>query len=96
MDTMGFKRIGKYLREKRENKNLTQANVATELGLSSAQFISNFERGLCTPSWKILAALLPMYDIPKREIIDLLMEEQERWIRTKLAAPAKTKTSRRA
>lgn len=41
--------LGQYLRECRELKGLTQANVAKTLNYTNSQFISNVERGLARP-----------------------------------------------
>ena len=42
-----FQVLGDYLQSKRMKVGLSQGDVATKLGYSSPQFISNFERGLC-------------------------------------------------
>jgi transcriptional regulator with XRE-family HTH domain len=39
--------FGNFLKAKREAANITQAEVAEKLGYTSAQFVSNIERGLC-------------------------------------------------
>lgn len=38
----------KFIYEARKKAGLTQIHIADKLGYSSAQFISNAERGLCT------------------------------------------------
>lgn len=49
-------RAGKLIKERRLKKNITQWELAYDLGLSTAQFISNIERG---------RAPLPAKYIPK-------------------------------
>jgi len=69
--------IGAYLRAKREEKGLSQLEVSRQLGYSSSQFVSNFERGLCGPSWKALRELIEIYDMSEREIVEFLMKMQK-------------------
>lgn len=82
--TNRFEVLGRYLKQKRKASGLTQWDVARELGYTSPQFISNFERGLCAPSFDTLPKLIGMYKIPKDEIINLLLKQQEEYLRAKL------------
>jgi transcriptional regulator with XRE-family HTH domain len=92
MRTNRFLEVGNYLREKRTQKGLTQAEVASALGYRS-QFIANFERGASSPPWKALRKLVRLYEIPEREIIRFLVAQQESIIREQLFG--KMKPSRR-
>ena len=47
--TRNFFEFGEYLKEKRVAADLTQKEVAEKIGYSSAQYISNFERGIALP-----------------------------------------------
>lgn len=71
--------INGFFREKRTLAGMTQFEAAKNLGHSTAQYISNLERGLCEPSLDMALKLCEMYDVPKRELYDLLLEvfEQE-------------------
>ncbi len=69
--------LGAYLKEKRIESGLTQSEVANKLGYSTPQFISNFERGLCSPPLKNLKVLVRLYKINPSELMDLIMSEQE-------------------
>ena len=42
--------LGRYLRKCRLKSKLTQRDVALHLGHTSAQYVSNVERGLARPS----------------------------------------------
>lgn len=77
-----FKAIGNFLREKRQQRELTQGEVAKPLGFLSAQFISNIERGLALPPLNCLRKMIELYDIEEDEIIDLLVEEERKYIRS--------------
>ena len=46
------------------------------LNYSSAQFISNFERGLALPPIKKLKKLIKIYDLKVGDIIDRLTEDK--------------------
>lgn len=41
--------LGQFLQQARLNANLSQRELSIHLGYSSAQFISNFERGISLP-----------------------------------------------
>ena len=71
------KHLGDYLKERRIQADLTQADVAQKLGYTSPQFISNFERGLCSPPLKNLKVLVKLYKLPAEEVIDLILKEQK-------------------
>ncbi|NRA68155.1 MAG: helix-turn-helix transcriptional regulator [Pseudobacteriovorax sp.] len=70
--------IGSWLQELRENKGLTQRELADILGLSTPQMISNWENGRCAPSFSQLAVLSKVFDVTQKEMIDKLMDEQRK------------------
>lgn len=65
-----------YLQVARLNKALTQREVSVALNYSSAQFISNFERGLALPPLNKLKKLIKIYDLKVGDIIDRLTEDK--------------------
>lgn len=69
--------LGRFLRSKRVSAGFTQAEIADRLGYSSPQFISNFERGLCSPPLKNLRSLVKIYRIDAQELIRLIIDEQK-------------------
>lgn len=78
MNKQGLHRsLGNYLKRKRVEAGITQSDVAKRLGYSTPQFISNIERGLCSPPLKNLRVLVKMYRIPVSEIMKLILNEQE-------------------
>lgn len=82
---MDMKATGAFLRERRTEKNLTQADVAERLGLSP-QSVSNWERGESLPDASILMDVALMYEtsvdlilgsltrveVPRRAAVELL------------------------
>lgn len=69
-----IKGLSQFLRERRRAKKITQLSAAEALGHSTAQYISNFERGLCEPSLETALKLCVCYGISKRELYDLMVQ----------------------
>ncbi len=78
-----FTTLGDYLKEKREKCSLTQSDVA-KICQCKAQFVSNWERGLCSPPWPILKKLIKVYELPQKQLFLLLVKEHEKLIKTEL------------
>ncbi len=66
--------LGEYLQAMRQKKGLTQRDVSQELKYSSAQFISNFERGITSPPLKKLKILIELYGLPVEKVMDLILK----------------------
>ena len=84
-----FQALGVHLQAKRVKAGLSQGNVAKQLGYSSPQFVSNFERGLCAPPLSKLKLLVRLYDMNGEEVLKLMLKEQERHIRKALGVKGK-------
>ena len=69
--------LAAYLRKKRIEAGLTQSEVAAELGYSSPQFISNWERGLANPPVFVLKNLTRLYRVSTDEMFEKLLAEVE-------------------
>lgn len=65
--------IGKIIREHREKKNLTQLDLARQLGYGSTQFVSLFERGLSKCPPRVLGKLCSILGIPKSRMLLILV-----------------------
>jgi transcriptional regulator with XRE-family HTH domain len=74
MKPANFKKIGSYFREKRLNRGLTQEEVSGFLGYSSKQIISNWERGLCSPPLNQVGALIVLFNLDGKEVLDLFLD----------------------
>lgn len=61
--TIDYKRVGKRLKELRQNHKLTQSQIAEAVGCSDG-FISQVERGICNPSLEFLVQLSNLYHLP--------------------------------
>lgn len=88
--------LGRYLKQKRIEAGFTQVDVANRLGYSTAQFISNFERGLCAPPIKNLRVLIKLYGLDPEEVLGLIMDEQESSLRKALLTGTKRRRKSRA
>ena len=65
---MNIKKIAKFLKEERENSNLTQEEVATRIGVSKS-LIYKWESGKSYPSLENLSKLSETYGVSINEII---------------------------
>jgi transcriptional regulator with XRE-family HTH domain len=77
-------KLNEYLRQARINVGLSQKEVSDHLKYGNAQFISNIERDLCSPPLKMLKSLIKLYDLDKKEVIQIIINETEKKIKTAL------------
>lgn len=73
--------VGKFLRDRRVKAGLTQWDVANHLTYSTAQFISNWERGVSLPPTDSLPKLAMLLKVSGREIIDVMHNYQEQMLK---------------
>jgi transcriptional regulator with XRE-family HTH domain len=66
--------LADWLREARERSGLSQSQVAQELGYSSPQFISNWERGLSSPPIPKFKKLCKLYSLSLDEAYEKLLQ----------------------
>lgn len=78
------KALSDFLKEKRTQAGLSQKDVADKLGYSSAQFISNWERGLSSPPMHTLKKLAEMYSVNVDEMFDVILESALEQVRIDL------------
>ena len=70
------KSFGEYLKLKRIEKKLSQSDISSQLGYTSSQMVSKWERGLCGPKFNDLVKLTKIFDIESEEMLHILMKEQ--------------------
>jgi transcriptional regulator with XRE-family HTH domain len=85
---MKTKSLVTHFKEGRLKSGMSQSEVAKELGYTSAQFISNFERGISKLPLKALAKLIDLYELKTDVVMSLLVSEYK----TVLANTFKAKT----
>ncbi len=66
--------VGRALKHMRTLAGLTQKDVSTALGYSSAQFISNWERGISTPPDETLGRLATLFQVKPTRLIDVIID----------------------
>jgi transcriptional regulator with XRE-family HTH domain len=67
-------KLAQFLKEKRSQSGLSQKDVATKLGYSTSQFISNWERGISQPPIHTLRTLAQMYTVGAEQMFQVLLE----------------------
>ena len=65
---MKMEKVGNFIRKKRKDKNLTQKELAKELGVSD-KAISKWERGICCPDISLLKDLSSILGISVNELL---------------------------
>ncbi len=66
---MNEKQIGKFIKEKRIEKNLTQEELAEKLYISN-KAVSKWEQGKCMPSIDLLIPLCKELDVELNELLE--------------------------
>ncbi|HEX7674109.1 MAG TPA: helix-turn-helix transcriptional regulator [Bdellovibrio sp.] len=84
--------LAQFLKERRVAAGFSQKEVADHLGYDTAQFISNWERGISSPPISVLKKLAEFYRISAEKLFDVVLEEEIR--QTTVALQRKFKTSR--
>ncbi len=67
-------KLAQFLKEKRSQSGLSQKDVASKLGYSTSQFISNWERGISQPPIHTLRTLALMYNVAAEQMFNVLLE----------------------
>ncbi len=76
-----YVKLGNYLQVMRTKAGLTQRQVAEALNYSSAQLVSNFERGISVPPLSKMKILLRIYPMPLDKVLQLVLAtEHQRMI----------------
>jgi len=65
--------LANFLRTQRIKKGLSQKRVAAALGYSSAQYVSNIERGVCSVPIKALRKMCILYGIKREHLIAVML-----------------------
>ena len=68
--------LNRFIRERRLALGLSQKHIANKLGYSSAQFISNWERGLSRPPVTALRKVALILNIEADEIFNIFLSDE--------------------
>ncbi len=77
MEKQHYINLGIALKDARIKKGLTQGEVARLLGYSSAQFVSNAERGLCRLPFEAISRLVRLYEMDAEVVISGFLRTHE-------------------
>ena len=92
--TIRQKLVGEFLKSSREKAGFTQLALARELGYTSAQFISNWERGIAMPPMVNLPELTRILAVPPKQMLEVLYKYQESFLALEKERLAKVFTAR--
>lgn len=79
-----FNHLGTYLREKRLEKDLSQAELARTLKDVHVQFVSNWERGLCAPPSHSFQKLIEVLKLNRDELVEVMLKDSRSVIEGKV------------
>ncbi len=68
--------LGEVLKEAREKRGLSQKEVSDKMGYGTAQFVSNWERGLSSPPIESLKSLAELYEMPGERLFELVLQKK--------------------
>lgn len=85
--------LNRYLKNRRKELGLSQADVSRKLGYSSPQFVSNWERGLVSPPLSSLPKLMVLLQIPRETLIELVLADTRTELDSHLPANSKLSVS---
>lgn len=71
------KTVGNFLKNLRQKSGLTQQQLASKLSYSTAQFVSNWERGISLPPLEAVPKLSALCKTTTRAVVNALFEYQE-------------------
>jgi len=76
-----YRCVGLFLKNAREKAGLTQHDVAQQLGYSTPQFVSNWERGISLPPLDVLPRVSDVLDLAPKNLIDTLHRYQDEMLK---------------
>lgn len=88
-------KIGRFIAERRKNKNLTQAQLAEELGITD-RAVSKWENGRSLPDSSIMLELCELLEITVNDLLSgevVLMDEYNKEMEKKMLELVKEKES---
>jgi transcriptional regulator with XRE-family HTH domain len=68
-------RVGSLIKKHRHRQQITQASIATQLGFSTIQFISNLERGIALVPDNKIKKLCKLLDLQPKVMCDAKLKD---------------------
>jgi transcriptional regulator with XRE-family HTH domain len=75
---MIHKEVADLIRAKRKHKKMTMMELAAELGYTSPQFVSQFERGMAQIPLETIGKITVLLNIPEKTVVEMVMSDLER------------------
>jgi transcriptional regulator with XRE-family HTH domain len=79
------RRFQNFLRTARTERGFSQADLASALGYESAQYVSDWERGVSSPPMKKLAKIAEILEVDMDRFFDHLLEVAQERVTTDLS-----------
>ncbi|MEZ0390713.1 MAG: helix-turn-helix domain-containing protein [Pseudobdellovibrionaceae bacterium] len=95
---IAFRYLAQFLKTKRLEEGLTQAEVADAIGGIHSQFVSNWERGVSSPPGYCIQKLIEVLHLNREELVRAMLQDSKAVIEAKVypkKAKARQKTSKR-
>lgn len=70
--------FSEYFKNAREKAGISQIDLAKALGYSSPQYVSNWERGICSPPINKLEFLCKALNLDPNKLMDVMLEHVEK------------------
>lgn len=83
MRSSDFQNLGTYLQAKRLATGLTQAELAEKVNIN-AQYVSNWERGICAPPSHCFHQLLDVLQANRKKIVAVMLLDSKLLIEAKI------------
>ncbi len=88
--------LGVTFKNHRVEAGLSQGQVSKALGYTSPQFVSNFERGLCSLPLNKIKKLIDLYELKGEEVVELMLSLHETYLREELNVKKRAKLKKHA
>ncbi|MGE0633710.1 MAG: helix-turn-helix domain-containing protein [Pseudobdellovibrionaceae bacterium] len=76
--------FGELMQKKRLESGLSQGDLAKKLGYSTSQFISNWERGICSAPYSVIEKLVKILNLNKEDLLEAMLMDTRRSFEMKL------------
>jgi len=77
--------LGKFLKNRREELNLTQRQVANRLKYSASQYVSGWEKGTLAPPVAKIPALVKALKLDRKKFASIVRKDTMRAVQAELS-----------
>lgn len=87
-------KLSELIKDSRKKVGISQKELSEQLGYTSSQFISNWERGVSSPPMDKLLEICQILRISQSQIVDTIMYETEQTLLSHLKGTKKKAASK--